>query len=277
MNQKDAYPFLETVQPFKNKVRALIDLDYSQLITTVAEYDSDLLDFKEDVLDKIRGFMNSEQVNIYKNIGLFLNNNTGNLRYIDSDLEIELLKTVKSHPSPYIGNQIRTAKDAMDILGKRIVEAQDEERSKTILKLDEKIKALKQESDFGKLSDAQQEQVLRPFSQFLTDAKKEPLISNIRDFGNNLSDLYTKQLNLCVNLANPPKPKTEATENSPAENQNNKVAEPVATYITLSNTLRKVNTDVSRLETEEDVEQYIQALKAALLDQLKQNRKINLN
>lgn len=277
VNQKDAYPFLATVQDFKNKVRALIDLDYSQLITTVAEYDSDLLDFKEDVLDKIRGFMNGEQINIYKNIGLFLNNNTGNLRFIDSDQEIDLLKAVKNHPSPYIGNQIRTAKDAMDVLGRRIVEAQDEERSKTILKLDEKIKALKQESDFGKLSDAQQEQVLRPFSQFLTDAKKEPLISNIRDFGNNLSDLYTRQLNLCVNLANPPKRKTEATENSPAENQNNKVAEPVATYITLSNTLKKVNTDVSRLETEEDVEQYIQALKAALLDQLKQNRKINLN
>lgn len=278
VNQKEAYPFLETVQPFKNQLRALLDLDYSQLITTVQEYDEDLLDFKEDVLDKIRGFMNSEQINIYKNIGLFLNSNTGNLRYIESNLEIELLKNVKSHPSPYIGDQIRTAKDAMDVLGKRIVEAQDEERSKTILKLDQKIKDLKQESDFDKLNDGQKEQVLRPFSQYLADAKREPLISNIRDYGNNLSDLYTKQLNLCVSLANPPKPKSEDNPTNESDSQTTaQVAEPRATYVTLSNTLRKVNTDVSRLETEEDVENYIQALKSALLDQLKQNHKINLN
>lgn len=278
VNQKDAYPFLGTVQPFKDKLRSLLDLDYSQLITTVQEYDEGLLDFKEDVLDKIRAFMNSEQINIYKNIGLFLNNNTGNLRYIDSDLEIELLKTVKSHPSPYIGDQIKSAKDAMDVLGKRILEAQDEERSKTILKLDEKIKDLKQESDFGKLTDGQKEQVLRPFSQFLADAKREPLISNIRDFGNNLSDLYTKQLNLCVSLANPPRLTSEGTTNNGTEVQTPaQVAEPRATYVTLSNTLKKVNTYVSRLETEEDVENYIQALKSALLDQLKQNHKINLN
>ena len=278
VNQKDAYPFLGTVQPFKDKLRSLLDLDYSQLITTVQDYDEDLLDFKEDVLDRIRGFMNSEQINIYKNIGLFLNNNTGNLRYIDSDLEIELLKTVKSHPSPYIGDQIRTAKDAMDVLGKRILEAQDDERSKTIVKLDQKIKDLKQESDFGKLTDGQKEQVLRPFAQYLADAKKEPLISNIRDYGNNLSDLYTKQLNLCVSLANPPRPASESNSGNGTEVQTPaQVAEPRATYVTLSNTLRKINTDVSRLETEEDVENYIQALKSALLDQLKQNHKINLN
>ena len=278
VNQKDAYPFLGTVQPFKDKLRSLLDLDYSQLITTVHEYDEDLLDFKEDVLDKIRGFMNSEQINIYKNIGLFLNTNNGNLRFIDGESEIDLLKTVKSHPSPYIGDQIRTAKDAMDVLGKRILEAQDEERSKTILKLDEKIKNLKQESDFGKLTDGQKEQVLRPFSQYLADAKREPLISNIRDYGNNLSDLYTKQLNLCVSLANPPRAASGETTNNGTQAQNQaQVAEPRATYVTLSNTLRKVNTDVSRLETEEDVENYIQALKTALLDQLKQNHKINLN
>lgn len=280
VNQKDVYPFLEAIKPFKDKLRSLLDLDYSQLITTVQEYDEDLLDFKEDVLDKIRGFMNSEQINIYKNIGLFLNSNTGNLRFINSDLEIELLKNVKSHPSPYIGDQIRSAKEAMDVLGKRIGDAQAEERSKTILQLDHKIKDLKKESDFSKLSDVQKEQVLRPFSQYLTEAKKEPLISNIRDYGNNLSDLYTKQLNLCVSLANPPKPRSEDNSSSGADAQTTATAqeaEPRATYVTLSNTLRKVNTNVSRLETEEDVEKYLNALKIALLDQLKQNHKINLN
>lgn len=275
VNQTETYPFLEALKPFKEKLRSLLDMDYSQLITNISEYDEYLLDFKEDVLDKIRGFMNSEQINIYKHIGLFLNNTTGNLRFIDSDKEIELLSNVKTHPTPYIGDQIRSAKEAMDILGKRIQEAQDEERSKTITKLDATIKSLKQESDFENLSDSQKEQVIQPLRQLLADAKKEPMISNIREFGNHLSELYTQQLNLCLNLANPPK---AAAEYKDAKGKSiPQAAEPKAVYITLSNTLRKVHTDISRLETEEDVENYIEALKAVLLEQLKQNLKINLN
>lgn len=281
IHQTDNYPFLQAIRGFKDKIRTLLDLDYSQLITTVKEYDDELLNFKEDVLDKILNFMNSEQINIYKNIGLFLNENTGNLRFIDCENEIEHLKTIKNHPSPYLGDLIRSAKETMDTLGGRIVEVQNEERSKTIEKLNNKINDLKAESDFGKLTGQQQEQILSPFHQLLTDTKKEPLIANIQLNGNHLSDLYVRQLNLCVSLANPPKPKSEDySTKEKDENFGTDVAaepEPKAVYITLSNTLKKVNTKVSRLETEDDVNDYVAALKEVLLEQLKQNHKINLN
>lgn len=280
LNQTDTFPFLQTLKSFQDKIKGFAHLDYSQLINSVKDYEDDLLDFKEDVFDRIRAFMNSDQVKIYKNINLFLNENSGNLHCIEKEKEIAQLHAVKNHDAPYMGDQIRLAKEAMDVLSKRILAQQEEERTKTLEKLSKNIQNLKAEKDFSKLNDTQKDQVLRPFEELTRNANKERFISNLKDFGNDLSDLYTKQLNLCVTLANPSKEYKETKEDSgdnSGENPVPKVADPHEFYITLSNTLKKVNSDVSRLESEEDVEHYLAALKTVLLDQLKQNRKINLN
>jgi len=278
LNQTDTYPFLIKVKPFQEKVKALTSMDYGQLIDYLKEKGEELLDFKEDTLDKIRSFMNSDQLKIYKNIHLFLNENIGNLNFIENENELSILKSIKEHIAPYEGDQMRLAKEAMDKLTTSIKQLQENEREHTIYKLQGKIENLKAESDYEKLDISQQQQVMLPFEKRLAEAKKEPFISNIKNLGNNLSDLYTAQLNICLNYANPPQPVTNVIG---ADLSNNLAAmnsgEPKLEYITLSNALKKVNFSISRLETEAEVEKYIEALKLVLIDQIKNNRKINLN
>ncbi len=276
LNQTDTYPFLIQLKPLQDKLNSVISLDYAQLINTVKDYEDDLLDQKEDVLDSIRSFMNSGQKNIYKNIGLFLNETNGNLRFVENDEEMELLKSVMDQEKPYVRDLIRKAKDAMEILSARIQQKQDEERKVTEEKLQANIKQLQNEPDFEKLNDRQKTDILQPFQSLLEQVRRERFISNIRDLGNNISDLYTKQLNRCVALANPPEAKSASTGDENVSTPT-VVQEPRETYITLPNVLRKVNIDIRRLETESDVEKYLAELKMLLLDQLKQNRKINLN
>ena len=275
LNQTDTYPFLIQLKPLQDKLNSVASLDYAQLINTVKDYEDDLLDQKEEVLDKIRSFMNSEQKNIYKKIGLFVNESNGNLRFVENDAEMELLKSVMTNEKPFAGDVIRKAKDAMEVLSARIQQKQDEERKSTEEKLQANIQQLQNESDFEKLNDHQKAEVLQPFQSRLEQVKKERFISNIRDLGNNLSDLYANQLNRCVALANPPQPKS--TPNKVGDNPTTTTVQEPETYITLSNTLRKVNINIHRLETEADVEKYLAELKTVMLDQLKQNRKINLN
>lgn len=275
LTQTDRYPFLEKLRPMQNRLKSLALLDYNQLISSVREYEDELLDGKEDVLDKVRSFMNSEQVKIFNDIGLFLNENNGNLRFVENENEIRELKEIKGNDAPYAGDLMRRAKNAMDSLKQKIHQIQEDDRSNILEKLEEKIEELTSEVDFSKLTEPQKEQVLLPFQQRIHGIRTERFISNIREYGSNLSELYTAQLNLCDRLANPPQ--TEYEGDQVPEGETHLVNENSGTYITLSRTMRKVVTDMHRIETEQDVEDYLSALKKVLLEQLKQNRKINLD
>lgn len=278
LRQTDAYPFLQKLKPLQTGIKGLLLLDAHALINTVKDYADDLLDAKEDVLDKIRSFMNSDQLKIYKAIGLFLNENNSNLRYVESKDETAQLIAIKAQDAPYAGDGMRKAKEAMDTLADRIRQQQDTERTQTRQRLEDAIHRLQEEPDFRKLGEVQQTQMLEPFASRLRNAAKEPLISHIRDSGANLSDIYTRQLNECVRLAQPPKPYAPGnTPATPDANEPDNPTSPKEVYITLATTLKKVDADLTRLETEADVEAYLAALKKTLLDQLAQNRKINLN
>ncbi len=277
LGQTDIYPFLKKLKPFQEQLKAIAALDYSQLISSVKDFEDDLLDFKGENLDPIRNFMHSEQLKIYKNIQLFISNNSGNLSHVESEHELDLLKSIYEHATPYKGDLIRQAKEAIDTLSTRITSLQEQERAAVQQNVQNKIDQLRGESDFEKLSETQQEQVLRPFTQRLKDVQGERFIANIKQMGGDLSNLYTEQLNLCVRLANPPAPTVVRYDTEGAIEKPVLVQSPKEVYITLSNTLKKIETQVQRLETEEDVETYLAELKKVMLEQLKQNRKININ
>src|SRR5690606_30310397 len=162
LNQQSTFPFIKNLSPLLDKVQSLMVMDYSQLLTSVKDYEDDLLDAKEDVLDKIRNFLNSEQANIYRQIAVFLSEHNSNLRYVEHEEEIGLLRNVQNHEAPYSGTLIRDAKLAMDQLSGRIKVKQDEARNKVNDDLTHYISLLKKDSHFQKLSEQQQHLVLHP-------------------------------------------------------------------------------------------------------------------
>jgi len=277
LNEQSTFPFVKNLSPMLDKVQSLTVMDYSQLLTSIKDYEDDLLDAKEDVLDKIRNFINSEQANIYRQLSVFLRDNNGNLKYVECDKELYLLKEVQQHEKPYTGTLIRDAKQAVDQLADRITLAQDEMRAKVVAKLENYISLLKADALYENLSVDKQSAVLQPLVDKLKEAKNERFISALENMSYGIGELYNKQLNDIARFNTPVSVATKSETYNEGGTSENVAREPKEVFITLSTTLKKVKPPKAHIETSEDVEEYLGELRKVLLDQIAQQRKINLN
>lgn len=277
LNQQATFPFMKNLSPLLDKLQSLIVMDYNQLLTSIKDYQDDLLDAKEDVLDKIRNFINSEQANIYRQLSVFLRENNSNLLYVDCAKEIDQLKEVQQHEKPYSGTLIRDAKQVMDQLAERITTAQEEMRVKVITELEHYASLLKADSHYDQLSLDKQGIVLQPLLDKLRDAENERFISVLENMSYSVSELYNKQLNYIARLTMPVTVVPELGNYKEEAVIGNLTREPKEVFITLSTTLKKVKPPKAHIETIEDVEEYLGELRKVLLDQIAQQRKINLN
>ena len=259
--RKHQYHFLKRLEDFSERLDKLSNKEYGYFITNLSDFEDDLLDAKEDLLDPIKRFINGDQVKIYDDVKSLLNGNTANLNYIDGD-EVKTLETILESNTPYKGNGIQLAKASKDSLQIKVLEAIKSEKeifTSTITAIE---KAILDSNEFVKLDDGQQRQIKKTILEFKTKGTEERFIGNIRDIARNVEDnLYSSQMNL-ISKWLAPKP------------ENGKVQEPQAKYI--KNSSIHVQFVKHELTSEEDVEEYIEALKETYLERIKQNLKITL-
>ena len=82
--QKAQYPFVVALEPLAAKVSAMVGKPATWYITEPAAQEDDLLDAKEDVLDKVRSFMGGAQREIYDDARDFLRDQEANISYVDA-------------------------------------------------------------------------------------------------------------------------------------------------------------------------------------------------
>ena len=254
--QKETYPFVEPLKKFSEKLRKLQQMDYAALITSIGDLEDDLLDLKEDKLDPIKQFMNSQQKEIYDRVAEFRSYNQANFSHIYSD-DKELLNSVKDDPEPYRGDTMKRAKQAMDSLEDQVRNEMQKERDATKEFIEKRLKQLKDRSEYTALSPDLQNQVLRPLQTELEKAQKERFIGNLQAQRGHIGDIYTRQLNKLMDLA------------TPKESE-----EPKAEFIKQSRIM--IPFEKSELETEEDVDAYVSNLREAMLKHIRKNRSIIL-
>jgi hypothetical protein len=258
MNQSQ-YKFLASLESLEEMLGNLAAMDYATLINSVKEYEDKVLDAKEDVLDPIKRFMNGDQKKIYDIAQTFMTGNQSNFDYIDSQEKSVLAETLASN-APYKGDTMRKTKEAIDSLKSKLLQKIDEEKSTTLTTINQRSEAICSNDEYKKLTPSQQDEVLQPFHALSKNVKDQTFIANIRLAKNKAGDLYTEQLNKMVALVTP---------------KEKGVSEPPPQYVKSSNL--RVNFDKHELKTESDVEEYIEAIKIAYLDQIRKNRKITLN
>jgi len=256
---KDTYPFLSALDPVSNYVEILTKRDYTYFLTNVKDFEDILLDHKEKTIDPIKRFWNGEQKNIYDSIRKFFSGNQSNLEYIQCE-ELDVLREVNDHETPYYGSLIRDAKSAKDSLTKKVLKQIEEERKLTEAELSKAIKLIQSHDDFKALDDNKRIQVLKPFEEEAKKVKEQRFIANLRGTRAYVKgELLEKQLTEMAKLALPPeKPDT-----------------PVIHYQRI-NTV-KVEFPKTEIKTKEDVEKYVEALKAKLTELINENKRISLN
>lgn len=266
LSQANQYPFLSSMDNLATLLRKLGNMDYADLLTKSSDFEDELLDDKEHLLDPIRQFWNGEQKKIFDRLLQFLQGNQANFDYIDHQ-ERGFLSELREEKAPYKGDLIKKAKESMDALEARLINKIKEEKDFTTAFANERITQIQVQEDFAELKTQQQEEILAPFREIVSRAKSQNYIANLKVDRERLSDLYTEQLNKIGNLL---------AESNPPTLGNQETA-PVDHFINIKEVEKKIRTTKGQLKSAEDVEDYIESLKSAMMEQIQLNRKITLN
>lgn len=266
--KRNSYPFISGLSDFNEKLYRWSTKEYSYYLTNISDFEDDLLDTKEDLLDPIKRFMNGDQVQIYDAIHALLNGDRSNLDYIEGN-EFKTLENLLAHPKPYTGNLIREAKAAKEELSKKVLNLIEEEKTSAIATVEKTIKVLQSKDEYKNLESGKQNIIVRPLQDEMQKLHNQKYIAIIRDIKHKVKDrLLEQQLNEMIRLSTPIKEEAAKKDGAPV------VHDPIPHYIRKSAV--KVNFSKTELRSETDVQEYIEAYKKALLKEIKNNRRISL-
>jgi len=257
---KENYGFLVELLPVIEFVEKLTKKEYTYYLTNVKDFEDNLLDYKESLIDPIKRFWNGDQKKIFDSIRLFFSGNQSNMEYVEGN-ELTVLNSVLEDKQPYKGDTIKNAKTAKDTLTAKVIKLIDEERKLTEAEIAAAIKRIQTHEDYVSLDDAKKKLVLNPFEEETKKLKEQRFIANLRETKAKVKGkLLEQQLNEMVRLAKPI--------------DTSVVGEPVAHYQRLNSV--RVNFSKTELKTSDDVEKYVEALKTALKELIEQNKRISL-
>lgn len=233
----------------------------------------DAIERKIDEADVISEFVSGSQFNIFKNIDVAKKGNQANFSYVSPDL-ITTLNEIYVSKAPW--KLMTKAKDTLDAISAEIRSRQEAERQTALTTIETKLAALTSLADFATLETAQQNQVTAMFEALKLSAKDERYIGNIiamcSDNGN-INAAYDNCLTSINRWV-----KAAADKKAQEETGGGKTNPPrqVKTYVKKQSAMN-VPFAKNVLETKEDVEAYVEALKQKLLGFIGQNKNIMLH
>ena len=256
--QSANYPFLAAVKPWADQADAIAKKDDGYLLNQLASFKDSWLDAEEDLLTPLKQFLNGNQKSVFDEVRAF------ELRYGDefADLPAEQvtpLLTLLESDKPYAGGLIPQAKIAIVELQKQLGERLAAAKAKALEEINEQEARLKANEDFQKLETSKQEQVLAATAAAKIDveAASQPgrVLLRVSRYRN---DEVPKQLQLMTALVAPPEsPTPELIRVVPAS-------------------ALKVNCPLSQITNSQELQQWLESLRAAAQLELDRGHRISL-
>lgn len=232
------------------------------------------IDHKIDEADVISDFVLGSQFNIFKRIDTTKRGNQANFSYVPRELT-KTLDEIYVAKEPW--KLMTKAKETLDAVSTEIQTRQKTERDAIISTIDAKLATLTALSAYATLEVSQQSQVTAMFAALKANAQSERFIGNLIAMNSDVTNAYDrclKSINDWVEAAAEAERQRQA--NAAGGNSATPPARPVKTFV---NKQSAMNVQFSKnvLETKEDVEAYVEALKARLLGFIDQNKNIMLH
>ncbi len=286
--QKVQYPFLSALEPLAKKVAAMVGKPATWYITEPVKQEDDLLNNKEDILDKIRSFMGGSQKDIYDDARAFLQGQEANIPYVDASAGDKLANTL-SDPNCYKGSAIQALKADLYALKDKVELTVLEERKAVIAALDDCASKVAQTTEFQALSPEHQERIRHSIEAHKSGLDALKLIPVLRDRANGVkANLLASTLAEVERLGRPvptpapaPTPSPTPANGSPPGSEGERVKDrpqpdftpaPQPTYVNAADI--KVAFGKTYLTDAADVEQYVDAMKKNLLEQIQAGKKV---
>jgi hypothetical protein len=256
-----AYPFLATLTPIANDLTALADREWSHCLKNLKEFSDKLLDAKDSSIDPLKSFYNGPKRSIFDDISTFLRDEEANFADVSGAEANELRDTLAS-AVPYKGNVLQLAKAKLDSLRTKVSQVVTTARTDAASRVEQARASVRAAPDFSPLTPEEKAEVQRPFDEAISKLQTERLAPVIRQLADRAAnESLPAQLQRVAEIANARKP------------LNLKDAVPVQ-YVAAR--LIPIVFDKAILETEEDIEAYMAALKKAYATALREGKRITL-
>ena len=225
----------------------------------------DLLDAKSNIIDPIQAFLGGAQRRIFDEATQMLASNTSNLNYLPpgSSQDVEQLL---ADPQAFRGNRMAKLKTATVELQSRIDDALVANREGAVRKIDSRWAPLQTSTIYLEATDNARRSVSQEINALLDRIGQENQIAVVREIANTFEEhTYPAILD---QLAASPRTSNADSDDTPAPAPIKKQTVSVRT-ITVAGAR-------SVLETEEDIDRYLAALRTALVQVLNDDKRIAL-
>jgi len=255
--QTDRYPFLKVLQGISTEMTEISTKPYDYYLKELRTREEELLKTKEEVLDPVRRFMSGPNREVYDDAREFVNAQDPNFKSLEGDSPGQL-RAMLDGPEFYKGNQMKDAKKLMGLLRAEIEVVLKVEKKHGIESLEELQGRLHGTSEYLELSRDKRQKYDQPFEQAKQEIRQQSLVAIVREFSRQFEkNEYTSLLNQLTI------PTTD-----PDDEGNGRV--PV--YIAFDEV--RVGFDRPFLESKNDIEEYLDLLKAAFIKEIKKKIRI---
>lgn len=269
LSQKAQYPFTEALAPFQEKVASMVGKPAAWYLTEAPKLEDDLLDAKEDILDKIRSFMAGSQKDIFDEVREFIRSQEANVSYVDA-VNGERLREALNDPDCFKGTAIQDLKSDLYALKDKVELQVLEERKAVETAVDECAAKISQTSEFQALTSEQQDHIKRTIDSHKGGLDQVKMIPILRDRANGARTSLMPQILAEIGTLTQPVPEPPIPGDKPDTPPAPKPT-PQA-YVNASE--MRVTFAKTYLEDEGDVDQYLDEMKKTLLAEIKQGKKV---
>lgn len=233
----------------------------------------DALDDKLDIADEIRNFITGSQFSIFKRVETLTTGNQANLAYVSQE-QRDALTSIYNSTTPW--RQMTKANDVLNTINEEIKELQSAAHNEAVALINDKFAAIKAIPAYTQIPENLRSQIDKFFSILSENAKEERFVGNLKAMKSDIDHAYEnslKSINKWVeDEANKPVTPPAGGGNTPPVQP----ATPVKTFVRKESAMN-IPFDKPMLETEEDVNAYLEALRTKMMSYINQNKNIMLN
>ena len=262
-SQVNQYPFLVTLSEPIAEISDFSEKPYTFQLTELSRHHETLLDYKETILDPIQKFMSGSMKDLYDDAKKYLTSQEPNFSYIEGN-ENDQIQTIITDPLCFKGNGMQQVKTMLDTLKKAVstkLKTEVELAHDKVLLLKNRIEGM---DDFKNLKKEMRTEINEHFDVFKNELNNQTLIAVVKDTLRRFEeDGYGHLLQKIAAWSQ--------TKETPGGGTGQK---PKVEYVKCSSI--SVEFDMPHLANEEDLNRYMEALKAALAKEIKSGKRIQI-
>jgi energy-coupling factor transporter ATP-binding protein EcfA2 len=273
--QSSRYPFLRALSSIISDLSELADKPYPWFITELTrEEDKWLDDYKDRVIDPISKFMKGPGKAHLDDANRLLTEHKENLSYVQAD-ELAVIQSAVVDPNIFKGDAIQTLVTNVKSLTTKLDSQIQAAKTEALKKIDGYDEKLTQVENYSSLSTEQLAELTSSFESVKQDIDQQTLIAVVREKVRLFEDNeYPTLLDKVIGWTSPEEPVVAPSPVNPDSPTEVELPKPV--YQTVSVRDIQVPFDKPLLDSESDVDGYLESYKTQLVDMIKQGKKVRV-